>query len=96
MTRKDLAFSVREDLSCYSVNLSLGDVDAIIDNAFWHIGHALATGENVSIKNFGSFTVKKHAERISRNPRTGEPITVPAHNAVYFKPFSALKEGVNS
>jgi nucleoid DNA-binding protein len=49
-----------------------------------------------SITNFGSFKVKEVAERQGQNPRTGEPIIIPAHNRVSFTPYKALKEKVNA
>mgnify|MGYP000208509669 CR=1 FL=1 len=49
-----------------------------------------------SITNFGSFKVKEVAEREGKNPQTGEPITIPAHNRVSFSPYKALRETVNA
>jgi DNA-binding protein HU-beta len=43
----------------------------------------------------GIFEVVKRGKRKGRNPRTGEPLTVKAHNAVKFKPAKVLKEAVN-
>lgn len=51
-------------------------------------GHFVLTG-------VGTFEVVKRPKRIARNPQTGEPVTVPAHNAVRFKAAKALKEAVN-
>lgn len=49
-----------------------------------------------SITNFGSFSLKKVAERTGINPQTKEEIIIPAHNKVTFKPFKALETTVNS
>jgi nucleoid DNA-binding protein len=46
------------------------------------IGDALAQGEKVLIQNVVSLEVTKRASRPARNPRTGEPATVPEHLAV--------------
>jgi DNA-binding protein HU-beta len=43
----------------------------------------------------GVFEVVKRGKRKGRNPRTGEPLMVKAHNAVKFKPAKVLKEAVN-
>lgn len=40
----------------------------------------------------GAFKVRSRKARIARNPRTGEPIKVPAKKVVRFVPYSALKE----
>tara|TARA_R100000963_G_C4639897_1_gene103593 strand:- start:111 stop:1325 length:1215 start_codon:yes stop_codon:yes gene_type:complete len=57
---------------------------------------ALEDTGKASITNFGSFKVKRVAERQGQNPQTGEPITIPAHNRVSFTPYKALKEKVNA
>ncbi len=46
---------------------------------------ALAKGEKITIANFGTFYVKEMKERVSRNPSTGEKITVEAKKVVKFK-----------
>jgi len=57
---------------------------------------ALEDTGKASITNFGSFKVKRVAERQGQNPQTGEPITIPAHNRVSFTPYKALKGKVNA
>ena len=50
------------------------------------------SGGEVHIPEVGRFTTIQRAERQARHPQTGEPITVPAHRAVKFRPASALKQ----
>ena len=38
----------------------------------------LSTGEKVQLSGFGTFEVRKRAERKGRNPKTGEVVSVPA------------------
>ncbi len=59
------------------------------------IQKALAKGQKVSIAGFGVFEVTHRPARKGRNPRTGETITIPAANAVRFKPGKGLREAVN-
>lgn len=40
----------------------------------------------------GAFKVRTRKARIARNPRTGEPVKVPAKKVVRFVPYAALKE----
>lgn len=40
---------------------------------------------------FGTFQVKDRKARVGRNPRTGDPIQIPASRTVTFKPAAALK-----
>ncbi len=59
------------------------------------ISKALAGGERVQIPGFGSFQISFRQERQGRNPKTKEPITIPASKSVRFKPGKALKDSVN-
>lgn len=43
---------------------------------------------------FGSFEVKKRAARTGRNPRTNEPVEIPAAKLPVFKPGKALKDAI--
>jgi len=54
----------------------------------------LKKGEEVSVAGFGIFAVKDRAARVARNPKTGEPVNVPAKRVPKFKPAKALKEAV--
>ena len=55
---------------------------------------AMERGERVTLVGFGSFRVVGRAEQKGRHPRTGEAITIPAHNVVKFKPGKRLCEKV--
>lgn len=65
-------------------------VDAVVDV----IREQLQAGEEVSIIGFGTFRVKERAERVGRNPRTNEPITISAAKSPVFKPGKALKDAL--
>jgi len=65
-------------------------VDAVIDA----ITAALTAGDKVSLVGFGVFDVRERAERIGRNPKTKEEITIPASRAPGFKAGKALKDAV--
>lgn len=56
---------------------------------------ALASGDNMVVKGFGSFSISERQARTGRNPRTGEPLNIPASKAVSFKASKALKDAVN-
>ena len=58
------------------------------------ITEELVAGERVSIVGFGSFDVKTRGERVGRNPRTREEITIPASRTPVFKAGKALKDAV--
>ncbi|MEX0945400.1 MAG: HU family DNA-binding protein [Balneolaceae bacterium] len=56
----------------------------------------LKTDGQVSISGFGKFELRWMNERSGTNPQTGEQITIPGQNKVVFKPYKALREGVNA
>lgn len=49
----------------------------------------------LALTNFGTFTVSERKERQGRNPRTGDPLTIPACKVVKFSPGKQLKDSVN-
>ncbi len=66
-------------------------VDTVIDQ----ITKTLKGGDQVTLVGFGTFSVKDRAARTGRNPRTGEPINIPASKNPSFKAGKALKDAVN-
>ena len=66
-----------------------------IDLLLSDIAEALARGEKVTIRGFGTFSRTQRAPRVGRNPKTGEPIDIPASPSVSFKPSRVLKDAVN-
>ena len=56
---------------------------------------ALLEGESVKIAEFGTLKVIHRKERAGINPRTQEPITIEAHNAIVFVPSKSLRELIN-
>lgn len=65
-------------------------VEAVFDT----IIKTLARGEEVAISGFGTFRVRKQAARMGRNPKTGEPVQIPASNKPKFRAGKLLKEAV--
>lgn len=59
------------------------------------IKSTLITEGKVKFVGFGVFEVVDAPARQGRNPQTGEPITIPAHKAVKFRPGKELREAVN-
>lgn len=56
---------------------------------------ALASGDGMVVKGFGSFGISERKARTGRNPRTGEALQIPASKSVSFKAAKALKDAVN-
>ena len=68
------------------------DAEAFLRGFTEAITEALAKGDSVEIRNFGTFYMKEKAKRIARNPRTGKKVKVPAKLTPAFKPGKRLKE----
>ncbi|MBV1880503.1 MAG: HU family DNA-binding protein [Pseudomonadales bacterium] len=66
-------------------------LDATLDT----VTETLTNGEQVVLVGFGTFSVKERAARTGRNPRTGDPIDIPAARIPGFKAGKVLKEAVN-
>ena len=59
---------------------------AVVQGVFDEITNALVEDGRIELRNFGVFEVKDRAARSALNPRTGEPVDVPAKRVVRFKP----------
>lgn len=57
---------------------------------------ALAQGERIEIKGFGSFDLRHRLPRIARNPKTGESVKLPAKVAMHLKSGKEMRELENS
>lgn len=89
MNKAELINAVAEQ-----AGLSKKDTEAVIAAALDTITAALKDGDKVQLVGFGSFEVKKRAERVGRNPKTKEAITIPASTVPVFKAGKALKDAV--
>lgn len=67
-----------------------------VDATFEGIASALQSGDTVRIVGFGNFQVAFRKASTGRNPRTGEPIQIPASRIPKFKAGKALKQAVNT
>ena len=74
--------------------LSHGQAAGAVEATLAAIEAELATGGEVAITGFGRFSVAACSARQARNPRTGEPIEIPAGRAPRFSAGSQLKRAV--
>jgi len=70
--------------------------EAIVDTVFDGITEALAKGEKVELRGFGSFRLRQRRARRGRNPKTGTIVSVPAKRVPFFKVGRRLRELVNA
>ncbi len=78
-----------------SADLSKASAGRALDAAIGSITKALKKGDTVTLVGFGTFSVRKRAARIGRNPRTGEEIKIKASKVPGFKAGKALKDTIN-
>lgn len=71
------------------------DLERVVGVILEEIGDALARGDRVELRGFGAFSVRKRDARKGRNPRTGEPVNVPAKAVPFFKAGKELRARVN-
>ncbi len=87
MTKADLV-----DCVTAATGLTKRDVAVVVDRFIEAVGKALADGNHIEIRGFGSFKVKSRRARIARNPRTGATVEVPEKVVPYFKVSKELKK----
>jgi DNA-binding protein HU-beta len=90
MTKADLVSKLAE-----AAAITKSEASLVIDAFTGSVAAALATGDEVAIKGFGSFTVAARSARTGRNPKTGEKIDIAAQKSPKFKPGKALKDAVS-
>ena len=84
-----------ERLSRRSGHLAGRDVELGVEVMLEQMAQVLASGERIEIRGFGAFTTRIHPSRLTRNPRTGEPVMVPSKRVIRFKPGAELRRRVN-
>jgi len=61
------------------------DAEAIINSLMANIIKSVATGGKITLVGFGAFETRKYKARTGQNPRTGEPVAIPAKTKPAFK-----------
>ena len=75
--------------------ISEEQADKMVGSVFTAIQSELSAGREVSVRSFGKFYVKEQQARTARNPKTGQPVSVPARKYPRFKASDSLKQEVN-
>jgi len=70
------------------------DCEIAVKELLESIGNALISGHRIEIRGFGSFDLNYRPPRQGRNPKTGEPVAVPAKRSPHFKAGKALRERI--
>lgn len=91
MTKNELARELAEELDMPRRQM-VDIIEALLDK----FTDVLKSGDKVQLTPFGQFKVRDRAARIARNPKTGEPIKVPAKRVLKFIAGRTLKEAVGT
>ena len=70
--------------------------ESLVNEIFRCMSEALARGEKVELRGFGTFRVKHYGEYVGRNPRTGDPVQVKAKRLAFFTVGKELKKAVDA
>jgi len=92
MTKSDLI----EKLTSKHYQLSVKDVEDSVKETLMLMTDALASGDRIEVRGFGSFSLHYRAPRIGRNPKTGDKVELGGKYVPHFKPGKALRERVNA
>lgn len=90
MNKNELIGAVAE-----ASGLSRSDATKAVEGVFDTITGVLSKGDEVRLVGFGTFSVAKRKASEGRNPRTGEPMKIPASIQPKFKAGKGLKDAVN-
>ena len=91
MTKADLVNEISK-----STGVEKAQVQQIIESFMDNIKGAMVKKNNVYLRGFGSFIIKKRATKVARNISKNTTITIPAHDIPAFKPaksFAAKVKG---
>lgn len=92
MTKSELI----EALAQKQPQLAYRDIELAVKTILEYMSASLSTGERIEIRGFGSFSLHFRPARSGRNPKSGEPVSLPAKYVPHFKPGKELRERVNN
>ena len=91
MTKADLVEQVADAIGW---RVTKGDCGLVVDAFLDAVKAALARGDHIELRGFGTFKVRYRKARRGRNPRTGEAVEVPPRDVPVFKPSRHLRSRV--
>lgn len=90
VTRADLTEAVYQE-----VGLSRNESAQLVESVLEEIASTLAKGESFKVSSFGTFLVRDKAERIGRNPQTGDEVPISPRRVLVFRASHGLKDRIN-
>ena len=81
MTKADIVNEISK-----STGIDKASVLASVESFMEIVKGSLSDGDNVYLRGFGSFVIKKRAQKTARNISKNTTIIIPEHNIPAFKP----------
>ncbi|HJE88926.1 HU family DNA-binding protein [Rikenella microfusus] len=81
MTKADIVGEIAK-----STGIEKVQVQQVVESFMENIKETMMAGNNVYLRGFGSFIIKRRAQKVARNISKNTTITIPAHNIPAFKP----------
>ena len=91
MTKADIVSEISK-----STGIEKLVVQTIVESSMDSIRKSLSKGDNVYLRGFGSFIIKKRAKKVARNISKNTTIIIPAHNIPAFKPADVFLEQIKN
>ncbi|MBW8055160.1 MAG: integration host factor subunit beta [Acidiferrobacterales bacterium] len=91
MTKSELI----SQLAAKQPQLDYRDVELAVKELLAQMSSALASGERIEVRGFGSFSLHYRPPRIGRNPKTGASVAISDKYVPHFKPGKELRERVD-
>src|SRR5664280_2069882 len=92
VVKSELVHALSEKLP----ELQQRDVELALNCMLNQMADALVEGERIEIRGFGSFDLHHRPDRIARNPKSGESLSLPAKVKVHFKPGKEMRYRVDA
>jgi integration host factor subunit beta len=92
MTKSELI----DVLASQQAHLASKDVELAVRYILENMGNALAGGERIEIRGFGSFSLHYRPPRVGRNPKTGDAVSLAGKYVPHFKPGKELRDRVDN
>ncbi len=97
LSRRDLIARITDELGLQGKNVTQKAVQDVFEELFSQLGEAMARGDRVMVRGFGTFEVKERKEKLGRNPKyPKEEYVIPACACVKFRVGTELKNKVAS
>ena len=89
MTKADIVKNISD-----KTGMDKSDVQMIAEKLMDEVKNSLKKNENVYLRGFGSFIIKKRAEKTGRNISKNIAVVIPSHNIPAFKPSKTFVNSV--